>query len=841
LNILSVHNRYIYRGGEDQSRELENALLRSHGQSVFEYIADNHDIDDQALVGVGLRSVWNSRTYSDIRKEIQGNRIHIVKIDNFFPQISPAVFYASRAERVPTVLALRNFRLLCAGATFFRNGRVCEDCLGKAVPWPGILHGCYRGSQIVTIGPALMASVHRVVGTWERRVTAYIAMSMFSREKFIEGGLPKEKIFVKPNFVTDSGIGASNGEYALFVGRLSPEKGIDVLLSAWKKIGPRLPLKIVGIGPLEPQVREAVAVNPRIEYLGQKSLAETYALMGNAFALVFPSQWYETFGRTVAEAFAKGTPVIASNLGTMRTMISHQRTGLHFDSGDPDSLAEQVEWLLAHPDEWREMRVAARQEYEKSYTPERNYEMLMGIYEWAARQGPSAVGRKVGFRSPAPKSGNGKLLIAKKSRDAGGIKKNVLVVGQTPPPVNGQTIMIQELLDGHYEGIALHHVRLNFSRSIDEVGSFQVRKLFVLLETVKDILIGRWRNHAQILYYPPAGPCLYPVVRDIILLIGTRWIFRYTVFHFHAAGLPEIYQRLPWWLKPLFKLAYHNADLAIFTTESTAWAGYDLAAKQVIVVPYGIQDSTPIAPCDMRDVRDGVTRILFMGILCEGKGLLTLIEACSLMQKAGRSFHLVCAGRFESESFRKEVELEIADHGLTETIEFPGELTGSEKWRAFREADVFCFPSHYHSESFGVVLIEAMSFGLPIVTTRWRGIPDVVGASGGAFIVEPKQPHLVAERLQALMGDVQLRASMGRKNRAWFCGHYTLAKYRERMEIALQGVGANLPTRYEAIQFNHQDGKLSASLSAEFSRINADERAEIDQTRRVQGQVPNQP
>jgi glycosyltransferase involved in cell wall biosynthesis len=184
-----------------------------------------------------------------------------------------------------------------------------------------------------------------------------------------------------------------------------------------------------------------------------------------------------------------------------------------------------------------------------------------------------------------------------------------------------------------------------------------------------------------------------------------------------------------------------------------------------------------------------------MGILCEGKGLLTLIEACSQVRKAGLCFHVVCAGAFESESFRREVERLINAHGLAGHLEFPGILSGEDKWRAFREADVFCFPSHYHSESFGVVLIEAMSFGLPIVTTRWRGIPDVVGASGGAFIVEPKQPQLVAEGLQALMRDGELRASMGRKNRAWFRDHYTLAKYRERMEVALRGVGGDLPTR----------------------------------------------
>ncbi|MGB0107576.1 MAG: glycosyltransferase family 4 protein [Terriglobales bacterium] len=369
-------------------------------------------------------------------------------------------------------------------------------------------------------------------------------------------------------------------------------------------------------------------------------------------------------------------------------------------------------------------------------------------------------------------------------------KLNVLVVGQTPPPVHGQAVMIQELLDGQYDGIELHHVRLHFSRSFDEAGAFHVRKVFVLVQTLTAIVVGRWRSRAQILYYPPAGPMINSVIRDIVLLTCTRWLFERTVFHFHAAGLPEFCHRLPRWLKPFINLAYRKANLAIFVSESAASAGNAFAAKEIVVIPNGVPDSSQLALSDLPDVRDGVVHILFMGILCEGKGLLTLIEACSLLQKDGLSFHLVCAGAFASESFKKEVEQQIKTHDLTEVIQFPGVLSGTEKWKAFREADVFCFPSHYQCENFPVVLIEAMSFGLPIVTTRWRGIPDVVGGSGGALLVEPRMPRLVAEGLSALMRDVELRASMGSKNRMWFCDYYTLAKFREKMEMALQKVGS---------------------------------------------------
>jgi len=386
MNILSVHNRYIFRGGEDESSELENELLRAHGHKVFEQLADNHDIDERVLVGVGLRSIWNPASYSAIRKLIRDNRIDLVKIDNFFPQISAAIFWAASAEKVPAVLTLHNFRLLCPGATFYRDGKCCEDCLGKAVPWPGILHGCYRDSRLMTIGPAAMSSTHRLLGTWQNRVAAYVALGEFSRDKFIQGGLPKEKIFIKPNFVTDTGVGAGDGNYALFVGRLSPEKGVDVLLKAWKRIGNRLKLKIIGVGPLEDEVRAFVAAEPGVEYLGRLPLDQTYEAMGRALTLIFPSTCYETFGRTVAEAFSKGTPVIASNLGTMPSMITPLQSGLLFEPSNESSLVEKVEWMIAHQDEWRAMRLTARQKYEQLYTPERNYEMMIDIYAKASAQ-----------------------------------------------------------------------------------------------------------------------------------------------------------------------------------------------------------------------------------------------------------------------------------------------------------------------------------------------------------------------------------------------------------------------------------------------------------------------
>ena len=389
--------------------------------------------------------------------------------------------------------------------------------------------------------------------------------------------------------------------------------------------------------------------------------------------------------------------------------------------------------------------------------------------------------------------------------------ENVLLVGQTPPPVNGQTTMIQELLDGKYQGIRLHHVRMTFSRTIGEVGTFQVRKMLMLLTTWAQIVAARWKSRASILYFPPAGPTLIPVIRDIFLLTTTRWMFRFTVFHFHAAGLHEIYPQLPRILRPLYNLAYRNADLAIFTAKSSSAAGVALGAKAISIVPNGIPDTAP-DEISFRTLKTECPSILFMGILCEGKGLLTLIEACALLRKAGISFRVVCAGTFDVGTSRKDVDELLAKHGLTQHFEFPGVIRGAAKRQAFIDADIFCFPSHYFAESSPVVLIEAMSFHLPIVTTNWRGIPDMVGSSGGAFLVEPKQPELVAEALALLLKDPELRTNMGRKNRAWFCDHGTIERHREQIELALLSLNGNrqlqVPNEQTAIEHSIEGNAL---------------------------------
>lgn len=386
MRLLLVHNYYQQSGGEDAVFAAETTLLRQNGHEVVEYMEDNHRIDGMNRIALGTRTIWSRPTQQRLRELFRTTRCDVAHFHNTFPLVSPSAYYACQEAGVPVVQTLHNYRLLCPAATFFRNGQVCESCLDTTVPWPGILHACYRNSRPETSVVAAMLSIHRWLRTWKRRVDCYIALTEFSREKFVQGGLPGEKIVVKPNFVyPDPGKRESRGDYALFVGRLTVEKGLWTLLRAWEDID-EIPLKIAGDGPLLKEVTQLVRERglQRVEVLGRQPRDQVLALMKGAQFLVFPSEWYEGFPMTVAEAFACGVPVIVGRLGAMAEIVEENRTGLLFNPQDREDLQQKVRWAAAHPDSMIRMGESARQVYEEKYSSEKNYRMLMDIYERTA-------------------------------------------------------------------------------------------------------------------------------------------------------------------------------------------------------------------------------------------------------------------------------------------------------------------------------------------------------------------------------------------------------------------------------------------------------------------------
>ena len=384
MKCLMVHNSYQQAGGEDRVFEAEAALLESFGHEVVRFTMHNDQINELGRMELARATIWNGSSYREVSAILRRERPAILHAHNLFPLISPAIYYAARAEEVPVVQTLHNYRLVCPNALLFRDGHVCEECLLARNPIAGVVHACYRNSRAATGVVAAMLTVHRALGTWTRLVDVFIALSEFSREKYIQGGLPPGKIVVKPNFVhPDPGEREAGGSYALFVGRLTPDKGLRVLLAAWERLGNKIPLKIVGDGPLAEEVRAVSQRLSGVEWLGSQPRESVLALMKHALFLVIPSLWYEAFGVVIAEAYGVGLPVIASDLGSMSLLIRPGYTGLHFRPGDTADLVAQVEWAIAHPAEMDAMGAHARHEYEARYAADRNYDLLLQVYALA--------------------------------------------------------------------------------------------------------------------------------------------------------------------------------------------------------------------------------------------------------------------------------------------------------------------------------------------------------------------------------------------------------------------------------------------------------------------------
>ncbi|MDB5727636.1 MAG: glycosyltransferase [Noviherbaspirillum sp.] len=376
MKILFAHNAYQHRGGEDAVVDAEIALLRGHGHDVEIYSQHNDAIKQMPRVAAAVSTVWSQRSASEVDSVIASFQPDVIHSHNTFPLISPSLYWVAMRRNVPVVQTLHNFRLLCPQAIFLRDGKICEDCIGK-LPWRSVTHKCYRGSAAQSAVVSVMLAAHRALGTYRHHVTRYIALNAFARDKYVQGGLPAALFRIKPNFVPSAAAPEWNRrEGGLYVGRLSSEKGLDILAKAVAAPG-LPPIEVIGTGPLEPLAREAFAER----YLGYRPLDDIMARMRTAQFLVVPSICYENSPRTIVEAFSSGLPVIASRLGALIDIVREGVTGLLFNPADPSDLAAKIAWARSHPEEMLRMGRAARAEYEANYTPERNYKMLIDIYD----------------------------------------------------------------------------------------------------------------------------------------------------------------------------------------------------------------------------------------------------------------------------------------------------------------------------------------------------------------------------------------------------------------------------------------------------------------------------
>lgn len=359
----------------------EKKVLIDQGHDVFEHKVDNHSIigvKDKLVTALSVNYSYSAKR--DLTKTLLEINPDIVHVHNFFPLLTPSIYDACIENNTPVVQTLHNYRMMCPGALLMRDGHICEDCIDGSA-YQAAIHGCYRSSRMSSFFLARMVQYHRRKKTWRNKVNRFIALTDFAKEKFIQAGFPENKITVKPNFavIDERNVKKSQSDMqgALFVGRLNSEKGISTLLKAWKNISLRL--FIIGEGELLNNVQSCGIES--IIALGKMSSDDVSIKMSQASFLVMPSEWYEGFPMVLVEAYSCGLPVIASRLGGMAEIVEDGVTGLHFEAGNAYDLAEKVRWMASHPDECKKMGENARKMYEKKYTAEINYKMLMQIYQ----------------------------------------------------------------------------------------------------------------------------------------------------------------------------------------------------------------------------------------------------------------------------------------------------------------------------------------------------------------------------------------------------------------------------------------------------------------------------
>jgi len=387
MRILVAHNRYVQRGGEDAAFEQEAALLEAKGHDVRRWERSNADLETVGRLALARTCIWSRAEAAAMASVVRTWRPDIVHIHNFVARLSPAIHRAAVREGAAVVQTLHNFRLLCPNGLLFRDGCPCTLCQRLCVKWPAVRYGCYREARSASLALACMLAIHRAMRTWSR-VHAFVALTDAARKEFIRGGLPERRLHVKPNFAPDPGMGTGGAARGglVYAGRLSEEKGIAALLDAWSRVRTDERLTVIGDGPLLCQVRERAMSDTRITVTGWVERSEVSKRLAGCRAVVIPSLCREMFPMAVLEAFASGTPVIASRTPTLGELVVEGETGFLADPGDADAFAAAMARMLADPGQTSRMGSAARATYETRYTPDSNYRQLIGIYEAAVAE-----------------------------------------------------------------------------------------------------------------------------------------------------------------------------------------------------------------------------------------------------------------------------------------------------------------------------------------------------------------------------------------------------------------------------------------------------------------------
>ncbi len=386
MRVLQLHNHHQSLGGAMEVLAHEATLLVSGGHEVQEYTLPPTEQLGLGSVRAGMKAVWNVEACRAVEDHIRTFRPDVVHVHTPFPLMSPAVFRTAKGLGVPTVTTLHSYRYSCIAATCHRDGKICEDCVGKRLKLPGLRHRCYHDSVGASAALTVGLALHRGLGTFHRAVDRFLALTEFSRNLLIRDGIPAHKVVVKHNSVPDPGVATTSDapadRYVAFAGRLMDIKGVETMLDAWDRAARQdLRLRVAGDGPLRGLVEERSRRDPSLSYEGWLDEDDVFELMRGADAVLVPSEWYEGGGPLVTlRSLAVGTPVIVSDLENISDYVLQDDAGEEFGVGVPDALAAVLTSVATDPARWRARRARARRSYERRYSPQVDLPRLEAVY-----------------------------------------------------------------------------------------------------------------------------------------------------------------------------------------------------------------------------------------------------------------------------------------------------------------------------------------------------------------------------------------------------------------------------------------------------------------------------
>ena len=358
--------------------------------------------------------------------------------------------------------------------------------------------------------------------------------------------------------------------------------------------------------------------------------------------------------------------------------------------------------------------------------------------------------------------------------------KRILVIGQTPPPYGGQALMLQSLLGLKFDDVKLFHLDMKFSKDFNHMGSFKLYKFWVLFKTIILAWVYKFYFKTDILYYGPSGPNKLAVYRDILILFPIRFLFKKTIFHSHAGGISQIYSCLSPILKFFYRISFFNPDGLIKLTNYSHGDEDLLRPEKCFIVPNGIKDH--FHDNAFKSNNNSKVNILYVGAMYPERGINELINACHILNEEKINFHLNLMGIFFQSSYKNEIIELIDKFHLKNKVSFLGSKTGLEKWDVYNNSDILCFPSYVPSESFGLVVVEAMQFKIPVVASNWNGIANIIDDNKTGLLFEPKNSENLASKLILLSKDIDLRIEFGELGRQVFLKRYTISEFKLNMQ-----------------------------------------------------------